>query len=160
MEIQGYNNYLIYPDGRVFSKFGKGRFLKHLSDGVYNFVQLCNNGKCEIKPKVHRLVAIHYIPNPDNKSEVDHIDRNPLNNDVSNLRWVTALENSQNKGMSKNNTTGHKNIYYQKKNDSWRYAKTYNYLKYQKEFNSKIDCLCYKYIMTLRLKTASGVSVA
>ena len=46
--------------------------------------------------KVHRLVAETFIPNPDNKPLIDHIDRNPSNNDVSNLRWVTHQENMNN----------------------------------------------------------------
>ncbi len=46
--------------------------------------------------KVHRLVAETFIPNPDNKPLVDHIDRNPGNNNVENLRWVTHRENMYN----------------------------------------------------------------
>lgn len=45
---------------------------------------------------IHRLVAQAFIPNPDNKPQVDHIDTNPSNNKVSNLQWVTPLENQNN----------------------------------------------------------------
>lgn len=52
---------------------------------------------------VHRLVAETFIPNPENKPSIDHIDRNRANNDVSNLRWVTTKENAYNQ---KNNIPG------------------------------------------------------
>lgn len=47
--------------------------------------------------KVHRLVADAFIPNPDNKATVDHINRNKIDNRVENLRWATMLEQSINK---------------------------------------------------------------
>lgn len=47
---------------------------------------------------VHRLVAEAFIPNPHNKPTIDHIDRNPQNNHVENLRWATYREQSKNKG--------------------------------------------------------------
>ena len=53
---------------------------------------LYKNGKRENK-LVNRLVAEAFIPNPENKPEVNHIDGNPLNNFVTNLEWATKAEN-------------------------------------------------------------------
>lgn len=44
----------------------------------------------------HRLVANHFLPNPDNLPEIDHIDANPLNNKIDNLRWSTRESNQNN----------------------------------------------------------------
>lgn len=63
---------------------------------------------------LHRWV----MDNPKNK-QIDHINRNPLDNRKSNLRVVTCQENSQNKGEYKNNKSGVKNIYYSTSRDRW-----------------------------------------
>lgn len=59
----------------------------------YKKVELSKEGKRK-SLKVHRLVAIAFIPNPLNKEEVNHIDGNKINNNVDNLEWVTSSENS------------------------------------------------------------------
>lgn len=61
----------------------------------YKRVVLHDNGLIA-RMGVHRLVACAFIPNPDNKPEVDHIDCNPGNNCVENLRWCTRSENQLN----------------------------------------------------------------
>lgn len=58
----------------------------------YKVVKLRNKNKV-VTCKVHRLVALTFIPNPENKPQVNHKDGNKLNNNVDNLEWVTASEN-------------------------------------------------------------------
>lgn len=64
-------------------------------NGGYSQVNLCKNGIIDNR-YVHRLVAEAFIPNPDNKPTVDHIDRNRSNNVVTNLRWATQYEQYSN----------------------------------------------------------------
>ena len=106
MEINNYQDYLIYRDGRVFNK-RYNRFLKPCKNTHgYLRVDLCKNGKHKNFLN-HRLVAIHYIDNPENKPCVDHIDGNKTNNNISNLRWVTKIENENAfQPLKKTNTSG------------------------------------------------------
>lgn len=60
----------------------------------YTRVYLNENGRTRFMP-VHRLVAKAFIPNPDNKPQVNHIDGNKSNNCVSNLEWCTNSENQK-----------------------------------------------------------------
>lgn len=68
--------------------------IKPYLNGGYMTVKLKINGLKVMR--VHRLVALAFIPNPDNKPCIDHIDGNPFNNHVDNLRWVTHSENNNN----------------------------------------------------------------
>lgn len=62
-----------------------------ISTQGYAMVSLCKNSRI-FNASVHRLVAEAFIPNPENKPTVNHIDGNPLNNDISNLEWATMHE--------------------------------------------------------------------
>ena len=144
MEIQDYPNYLIYETGEVFNV--KTNRFKKLSDNGRGYLQvsLCKNGK-EKKFYIHRLVAIHYFPNPENKLEVDHIDGNKHNNCVENLRWATRSENANAfQKHRKNNTSGVKNIYYDKNYKLWFYQKTIYKKLHLKYFETFEDACEYK----------------
>ena len=103
--IEGWPGYFVTKDGMVYSY----KTNKFLSPGInthgYKHVNLYRHNdqtnKVEKKNfRVHRLVAETYIPNPDCLKEVDHIDDNKENNNVTNLQWITSQGNNE-KAFSK-----------------------------------------------------------
>lgn len=97
-EIKGFENckidYLIYENGQIYSiKFNK--FLKCPTDTKgYKYLDL-RHSKCKYRcPKIHRLVALAFIPNPNNLPQINHKDGNKKNNSVDNLEWCTNLYNT------------------------------------------------------------------
>lgn len=93
--IEGYPDYEISSYGRVYSH-KRNIILKPFYDGwKYPCVDLIDtNGKSHTK-KIHRLVAETFIPNPNSKPQVNHIDGHKDNNSVDNLEWVTGSENAK-----------------------------------------------------------------
>ena len=81
----------------------KGRVRDKITQIVYKGTLNKRDGGLEFKAcKVHRLVAEVFIPNPENKPFIDHIDTDRTNNDVTNLRWVTQEENMRNEQTREN----------------------------------------------------------
>ena len=154
MEITNYPNYLIYPDGRVYSKKRartKGGFIKAKKErNGYLRVHMCNENNNK-SFSVHRLVALHYIENPNNYPDVDHINRNKEDNRKENLRWVTKSMNEENKGMISTNTTGIKNIQYIKNKNKyvWKFVKVKGKTVVSKIFQTKQEALWFKFIYHL-----------
>lgn len=90
--VPGYEG--IYEVSNTGDVRGKNGIRKpQLSWDGYLFVKLCNNGK-EKKFKIHRLVAMAFIPNPGNLKEINHKDENKLNNNVENLEWCDRFYNN------------------------------------------------------------------
>lgn len=65
----------------------------HANKGGYLRIILVRDGVKSTK-RIHRLVMEAFVPNPDNKPQVNHIDSNRQNNNLNNLEWATALENT------------------------------------------------------------------
>ena len=107
----------------------------------YLYIGLTKDRK-KIKYKVHRLLAIQYIPNHYNKTQVDHIDRDRKNNSLDNLRWATASENSINRGIKSDNKTGIKNIHFAE--NKWVFKITKNKKCHKKKFNTMNEAIAYK----------------
>lgn len=95
-QIKDFPNYIITDTGDVYScnyhRSGKIRVINQYLRGKYLCVRLYKN-KIPYNKPVHRLVAEAFIPNPEHKEQVNHIDGNKLNNKISNLEWNTRSEN-------------------------------------------------------------------
>ena len=118
--IEGFDNYEISNFGNIRNrKTNKMLKLSNDKDG-YKIITLTNNNVKTITKKVHRLVALMFIPNVHNKPFVDHIDNNRSNNTVNNLRWVTSSENHMNESLSPKNKSGAKGVVYDKARNKWK----------------------------------------
>lgn len=87
-------NYEISDHGRLRRKGQRKLISGGLNNGYYKVSLKTSEGV--VARSIHRLVAQAFIPNPENKEMVDHIDGNRINNNVTNLRWVSAEENANN----------------------------------------------------------------
>lgn len=103
-EIQGFENcygYEIYENGEVHSYIKRNSGIQKEPQKIlkgypntkgYLLVDLSS---CRRAVKIHRLVALAFIPNEEKKSQVNHLDGNKQNNEVNNLQWVTNGENQK-----------------------------------------------------------------
>src|SRR5574343_215942 len=103
--IKGYEKYLITANGEIYfiinNSILKKKKLSTMKTNKYKIVCLINNHNIQNIKYVYRVVAVNFIG--ESELEVDHIDRNTENNNVSNLRWVTHSDNLKNRKFKKDN---------------------------------------------------------
>lgn len=99
-----YDMYEVSNLGKIRNKNTK-RILKQAIRGGYSTLSLTNNSCKRVSLGAHRLVAIEFIPNPENKPQVNHINKNRSDNCVSNLEWTTAKENNIHRSTGVTQTT-------------------------------------------------------
>ena len=126
--IKDFETYEISNFGNV-RNVKTGRIMKTNvnKDGYYR-LNIRNDEECKFF--ILRLVAQTFIPNPENKPLIDHIDGNVKNNNVSNLRWATHSENGINKKMNPKNKTGYTGVKFDKRYNNYRSQISYNNKNY------------------------------
>lgn len=134
IDIKGYNGlYKINNKGEVLSL--NNGYIKKMTPccntAGYLYVILSNNG-IKKNESIHRLVAKHFIDNPNNYPEVNHIDENKFNNNVSNLEWCTSKYNSDYSNGKKvkvtNIITKEEKIYNSQRDIERLFNRSYDYI--------------------------------
>ena len=113
-------------EGQVFDrglgamKRIRGKIIKQkVKENGYARVMLCKDGKREER-YVHRIVAKAFIPNPDEATDVDHINRERADNRACNLRWVNRSRNIRNSDRYKNSTSAYYGVAWDKYAGKWK----------------------------------------
>jgi len=148
--IIGYPNYTINILGDV-RNVKTGRILKSsISTNGYLYLNLHTNGKHKAH-FIHRLIGTYFIPNPENKSCIDHKNRIKTDNRIENLRWATYVENNQNHSIHKNNKLQEQNIC--KDGNSYRFQKKINGIIYYKQFKTLEEAIEYRDLFISNIQT-------
>jgi len=136
-KIEGHDGYEISVEG-VRSYWERGRWKKRIEIPKMLKLSTNTNGYLYLmlgighKYRFHRLLAEAFIPNPENKPFIDHINRNRLDNRLENLRWVDLVENNENKGIQSNNKLGHQHICIDKRRGTYVFQIKRNGIKHFK----------------------------
>lgn len=148
-EIEGFDGmYEVSNIGRVRSwksgNYGRRKEPKILKikpnqDGYIGLVITHNTEKKSFK--IHRLVGVCFIDNPQNLVYIDHIDGNKTNNHFLNLRWTSMSENAMNTKIRTDNSSGYKGVSFHKGCKKWCSVWSENGRLNSKSFKTKEEAI-------------------
>ena len=125
--ILDYLNYEIDEDGNVYNTTTKTYLKGSVGENGYKYYRLSKNNTKKMF-YAHRLVAEHFIPNPNNLPVVNHIDGNKLNNNINNLEWISYSENAKHWHDSRERRMNKPVEYYEQDLPDEKWEKYGNYL--------------------------------
>jgi len=131
--IEGFGEYEVSSLGRV----RRGEKILKISsrrDTGYGYLGLTRDDGTKTYPYIHRLVGRAFLPNPDNKPTINHIDRNTSNNRLDNLEWATYLEQTHHSPKATTAASGHRCI--KVRCDSYQVVTEKNYIVFRKTFST------------------------
>jgi hypothetical protein len=120
IEIPGFPSYTINREGVVKNLNDQIKSWHIQKKGGYIQCSIYEAETKKMKTKSqHHLLALAFIPNPLNLPHVAHINNNPTDNRLENLRWSSRADNEKDKGMTTRNTSGEKFISWSKSKERW-----------------------------------------
>ena len=136
--INGFEGYSVSDHGNV--KNNKTGRIKNVNANEEGYIRVSLYiSKTKYMKQVHVLVADAFLENHDGKPFVDHINNDRSNNNISNLRWATSIENNRNAIVRKDNKSGVKGVHFDKHANKYKSQITIDGIKIHLGYFTKIE---------------------